>query len=259
MSEARPQDELKTVRRLKRLLQAAEQVLLVKIQKEEFLAGADDLGFDPRYPVPVSRTGMESPARKRDTFTDDEKDADGKKITVRRVKSGIKRMHAEGIISDRHLSAALHFQSHFNVLGYDVIGTVNWMGTSGGGHGVVEDHLHRTSQSYQIVKGYLDAVGGADSVAGQVVFWLLGIGLSNREFTQEKKIDQEELKAKGHYFWQGILVGALDIMAAYYEGLSKSQRAMIRSSDYGGAFDMDKTGDEIGGKPCASPTNKKSA
>lgn len=239
------EEALGAIRRNKQLLEMAEQKLLVKIQKGEFEIGADDIGFDPRYAVPVSRFGVDSPARRRDTQCERVAGADGEKMTVQRVRSGVARMHAEGLISTRHLSAALHFQTHFDVLGYDVIGTVDWMG-AGGGNNSVEDHLHRTSRSYKIVRGYLDAVGGSNSVAGQVVFWLIGMGFSNSEFCREKKIEQESLKAKGNHFWQGVLISALETMAAHYEGLNKAHRTKIRAGDdMKGDFDLDRTGTDM--------------
>jgi hypothetical protein len=252
-------DALGAVRRNKRLLEIAEQKLLMKIQLGEFELGADDIGIDPRYAVPVSRFGTDKSARRRDVERVDMEDRDGREITVQRVRSGITRMHADGLIASRHVAAAMHFQTHFDILGYDVIGTVDWTGAGGGSHSV-EDQLHRTSRSYKIVKGYLDAVGGSHSVAGQVVFWLIGMGWSNNEFAKEKKIEQKGLKNRTRDFWQGALISALETMASHYEGITKSQRAVIRTSDdMKGDYDLGRTGMDIPEKLRPARDDKKTA
>lgn len=198
-------------------------------QRKCFQDGAGDLDHDPRYAVPVSRHGVDVPARARDTELVVIGDTGKEKIEAQRVRSGISRLFRDGLIRERHVAASLHFQWHFTVLAYDAIGTVDLMAVARG-EGGVEHHLDRTAQSRRIVEGYFKALGGEMGVQGQIAYWIIGLGSSVDEYIRQETVE-DAYKNKTRHFWMGVLVSVLEIMAAHHEGLSKPRRHTIRD-DY---------------------------
>ncbi len=198
-------------------------------ERANFQGGADDLVEDPRYAVPVSRHGADVPARKRDTERVIITDKGGDKIEAQRVRSGITRLFKDGLISDRHVAASLHFQWHFTVLGYDEIATVDLQSVARG-QGGIEHHLDRKAQSRKIVEGYYQALGGEMSVQGQIAYWIIGLGSSVDEYIRQETVDGA-YKNKTRHFWMGVLVSVLETMTTHHEGMNAPRRHTIRADD----------------------------
>lgn len=218
---------LKQVNGAMRQLMQARMALEVQRQKAEMQSGADDLVPDPRYAVPVSRQGMDQPARYRETDLVTIPVGVKEEIEARRVRTGLARMHRDGTIKDRHLQAAEHFLQHFTVIGYDMIGTVDLNGASGGGAGI-EARLDRTADSRKIVQGYFHALGGEYTAGGQVIGWIVGLGTSMNDFIEKGPATLQHDNRPRH-FWMGVLVNALDVMAAHFEGLHRPRNNAMRA------------------------------
>lgn len=174
---------------------------------QRFLPDPDDLVFDARVKMGLSRFGRDRGAVRRE-LVQDYAAPDGRVAVVNRVKDGLDRMHRSGVISTDELEAARLFQRAFAACGYDRVKTTNLSGASGGG-ATLEDHMVRTASARAYVHGVRDMVGGPDSPMWTAVFWIVGHGVSMDELAQNETAQGESGDRK---VWSGFVRSALYLM-----------------------------------------------
>lgn len=172
----------------------------------------DDLGFDPRYAVSVSRQGKDAGAivRPTDLVLADDPHNPQRAVTVRAVRSGLRRMLGEGAISMRMFAVGEEFQDHFARAGYDRISTVRLDGLRGCGADV-EGQMTATMRSRNFVNTMLKCCGYPDTSAGKAAWWIIGMGMGTAEMSRLK---DEHIYggADDSRYWKAMVVAALEMM-----------------------------------------------
>lgn len=184
-----------------------------KIEKSEFYEGPDDLVFDGRAGMKVSRFGQDKGARKRDTVTDHAGMEDGVQL-VTRVRNGLDRMRQNGSISDDAYTAAVLFQNEFEKCGYAKYVTLNLNRTGGGGG--ADDVMTRSQSARDYVGHVMRLLGGGNNPMTTVVFWSVGLGYGF------ERIAKAEGDSK--HYWRGVFMAAIRIMEEDYRRMCRGKR-----------------------------------
>lgn len=200
------------------------------VERDFSVPQADDWVHDPRYAVPVSRFGLCQGARRRDTEQVRMIDDDGEAMLVRRVRSGLGRLYADGVISEPMMEAAYDFKRAFDVCGYNRVKTMDWLGVRGGGGGGVEDRLVREHEAGRTVDAYMTLLGGTASAPGRALWHIVGHEMSLRCIAARADLHDELSPRRGNQYWLGVLVAALAIISEWYIAQSSPRkRSRIRA------------------------------
>ncbi len=121
-------------------------------------------------------------------------------------------MLKNGSISQGMHDAGKHFEGEFALAFASGVGSSRYDGlpASTAPHQTL---IEKNSHSAKTVKGAMDAVGGASSPAGSALWYVVGLGLSVREWSSRlswsgKPINVHEAK--------GVLIAALGVLAGWY-------------------------------------------
>lgn len=202
-----------------------EQSRIKAIVERDFsVPQADDLVHDPRYAVPVSRFGLCQGARRRDTEQVRMIDDDGEAMLVRRVRSGLGRLYADGVITEPMMEAAYDFKRAFDVCGYNRVKTMDWLGVRGGGCAGIEDRLVREHEAGRTVDAYMALLGGTASAPGRALWHIVGHEMSLRCIAARADLHDELSPRRGNQYWLGVLVAALAIISEWYIAQSSPRK-----------------------------------
>lgn len=188
--------------------------------EERFNPDPDDLVYDPRTGLNLSRFGTDRGRVKRD-LVEEKRDVMGEVAVVNRVADGLDRLYSSKKINANELAAAREFQKEFDRIGYDRISTTNMTGTPGGGM-AIEAVYNRSKAARDNVALYLDLVGGPRNPAGVALFWYVGRGLNLEQVS--------DVAGDSPHFWRGALFCALNRLGADYAERRKKSRRRVRSS-----------------------------
>ncbi len=197
----------------------------------------DDVIFDPRYKVPVSRQGKARNVPRHgddETFkTIDDPGDEGRKVEVQYYRGGLARLAQQGTISDEMLEAGSHFQHHFEIAGYCNFTTID---LSGGGKGsnpaawAAMQHIENTANSRAIIGDFLRVLGYPRTQVSKAAWWIVGHGVNLEDMAQKKEL--HELSGCGdRRYWTAMTVAALQIMSMHFQHLysAKARRREMRS------------------------------
>lgn len=142
----------------------------------------------------------------------------GLPVVHRRTVDTLGQMLANGTITQEMHDAGAVFRRQFRVAALDQLRAMPLLRLPGGSG----DRLtERQAKARMEVADAVMALGGFDSAAGSIVWHVVGIECSVREWAQRQGWGGRSV---GHAQAQGMLVAALGVLAVVY-GLAPRQRA----------------------------------
>ena len=154
-------------------------------------------------------------------FSDALRDTDpetGVPVAHRRAVDTLGLMLTNGTISPEMHDAAVAFRTTFRAAALDDLQPMALDRIPGGpGDGMTERNLHARRK----VAGALAALGGSGSAAGSIVWHVVGLEASIREWAQRQGWGGRPVGAPQA---QGMLVAALSVLAGHY-GLTRRPQA----------------------------------
>jgi hypothetical protein len=145
-------------------------------------------------------------------------DPDGRPVVHRRADALLARMERAGTITAAMRDAGDAFFAHFRAAALDPLRAASLVRVSGStGQTLTERHVAARRR----VASAIDALGGLASPAGSCIWHVVGCEASIREWAAHTGWNGRPL---GHTQAQGILIGALGMLAAHY-GYERPARA----------------------------------
>jgi hypothetical protein len=150
-------------------------------------------------------------------------DADGRIGAPLRKVDTLTAMSSRGTISDRMLQAGRRFQRAFEDAYASDACAIDWLKV-GVGHWREPDFI-RTSSSREFIKA-MAALGGRSSPSGSACWYILGEGLSIKDWARLHPFGRRCLSEKAA---AGVLVGALGVLEAIWsDELNAWDRSQVR-------------------------------
>lgn len=183
----------------------------------------DDLIHDPRYAVKVSRGGLDKGAIARDVFTDTAPDPSNplKSVQVTRLRSGLGRLLADGVITQDMFEVGQMFNRHFEIVGYGHYSSM--MLDDVGGGGGIESRFEHTIRSRIIVHEMLDVVHYPYTQMSKAVWWIVGHGLGLEEMSKRNDL-HDCSAARDRRYWIAMVIAALELMTKSYQQKNKKNK-----------------------------------
>ena len=141
----------------------------------------------------------------------------GLPVVHRRTIDTLGQMLAHGTITQEMHDAGAVFRSQFRIAALDAVRSMPLIRVPGGGEAMTD----RQMVARERVARAMTALGGFDSAAGSIVWHVVGLECSVREWAQRQGWGGRSV---GHAQAQGMLVAALGVLAVVY-GLAPRQRA----------------------------------
>ncbi len=193
-----------------------------------FHSAPGDQVHDPRYAVPVSREGLDRGSIERELYQDPVTDVRGDKVEANRIQTGLVAMWKNGTISDEMFVTGVQFQTHFHIANLTSVATTNFTGVSGG-YGGHEGHIDRKMRSENIVREFIEHLGGEKTAQGLAAWWVIGHGYSfgamagNKDFHLYKS-------AANKTWWSAMTVSALEqmVLMIHAKKSTKNNRSQMR-------------------------------
>lgn len=218
---------------------AREAALAYENTKKLAQPQPDDLVYDPRHGMKVSRFGTDKGAIARDSEVVEIFDPiTGQEIKAQRVCSVLARLLKQGAITTEMARVGEYFQNNFIKLGYEHHTSVKLDGGGAGGGDGIEGHLTRTLDNKKSVDNLLRAVGYPKSQMGKAAYWILGMGLGLEDMVE--RVDLHGLEGCGdRRYWKAMLISALQVMeqsARSSKGGTSRRRLRVQSSVSAGEY-----------------------
>jgi len=172
---------------------------------------AEDLGKPSRWRL--QHGGVSAPIRGQDPET-------GAPVTHRRVIDTLGQMLANGSITPAMHDAGTMFRGHFRVAALDGMRAAALVRVSGSAAG--DAPAERQAGARRRVAQAMALFGGADSACGSCLWHVVGMEGSVREWATRQGWGGRPIN---HVQAQGILVGALNVLAVHYGLIPRSQAA----------------------------------
>ena len=177
----------------------------------------DDLIYDPKYDMAVSRQGKDRGAIVREGDTDVIFDPDGNgKVEVARVYSVLLRMLRDGMITEDMARAGAYFMAHFSIAGYQHYVSIDLASPGKGSTGGIEEHMTRTLHSRDIVRDFIEYVGYPYTAMSKALFWMLGHGVGLEKMAKNKDLHGMNGASDARY-WRAVLVSALEMISLKFK------------------------------------------
>ena len=141
----------------------------------------------------------------------------GLPVVHRRTVDTLGQMLANGTITQDMHDAGAVFRSQFRIAALDAVRSMPLIRAPGGGEAMTD----RQMVARERVAHAITALGGYDSAAGSIVWHVVGLEHSVREWAQRQGWGGRRV---GHAQAQGMLVAALGMLAVLY-GLAPRRAA----------------------------------
>jgi hypothetical protein len=186
-----------------------------EFQRQSRLAGQPER-LDGLVDPPTERAQHDPVEQLEQPIADD----DGNVSLPSRAVDTLERMRRAGTITDEWHAAGMQFRQDFGFAHFESLRAADYGRIPGGGKAGTVGYA--ATEARERVASALEALGGHGSPTGTAAWYVLGVGLTIKEWSQRQRWGTG--RALSPEAAAGVLIGALGVLDAHYTALAYASK-----------------------------------